>query len=310
MKMFKSLKNQLLSYFFIANMIVLVSFSVFIYSTAKKGVSDTLNGQLKILSLDAITDLKGSTYVDAKKIADQLKEEFGIDYLEIKIIYYNKLSKSIEHISLSSQEAKKLFEIPLNEMGHLHSIYYFDKEEYRISSMLLYEDAKLKVFFQLATKKIFNTPYLEQLFTSLIIAVSLIIIILLFIVNVLLNKSLRPVENVVQYVNKISVNDLSQRLPSRHAPSEIKELIQTFNSLLSRLQEAFNRISTFSADASHELKTPLTVIRGEIEVRLRQSRSSSEYQKILHDILQESIAMQETIDQLFFLTKKDTSQLL
>jgi len=308
--MFKSLKNRLLTYFFIANLVVFVSFSTFVYLTAERGVSDTLNAQLKILSMDAIVDLLDvESYSDAKEIAADLKQEFGINPLEIKIIYYNKAKKEVEHVSYSSQKAKELFEIPLNVMGHLYSIYYFDKADYRVSSMSLFEDANNKIFFQVGTKVLTDTHYLRSLLKDLLIAVPLLLLLLFIIASVLLSKSLTPVKVTIEAVENITAHDLSERLSSKDAPLEIKALIDTFNALLSRLEETFERISSFSADASHELKTPLTVIRGEAEIGLRHERSPQEYKEILKHVIQESKTVQETMDQLFLLTKKDTKEL-
>jgi len=307
--MFKSLRLQLLFFFLITNIVVLSGFSLFIYSTAQKGIVDTLDGQLKIVSFDAIGDVKGKEYVDAKLIANELMQEFEIDPLYIKVVYYGKESKKVEHTALSSEEHRPLFKIPLNEMGHLHSIYYFDKEFYRVSSMLLFEDDEMKVFFQLAVKKTVHSPYLDRLAISLLIANPIILILFLLIANVLINKTLFSVKKVIESVHTLSPKQLSQRINSDDAPTEIEELIQTFNKLLDSIEEAFNRISAFSSDASHELKTPLTVIRGEIEVGLRQERTPAEYKAILEDVVQETIQIQETIDQLFFLTKKDSTEL-
>ncbi len=307
--MFKSLKNKLLAYFLIINVLVFIGFSIFIYETAKKGVINTIDAQLALLSIDAVVDLKGAEYIDAKSLADELRDEFALKSLELKIIYYDTQTKSIEHETLSTKTFKELFDIPLDEMGHLYSVYYFTKDSYRVSSMLLYQDDNLKIFFQLATKNLNTTPYLETLKKSLFVLVPLLVLFLLFIANILLSKSLNPVKATVDRVNTISANELSQRLSSKDAPLEIKALIDTFNALLDRLEKTFDRISTFSADASHELKTPLTVIRGEAEVALRKERSQQEYQQVLKDIVQESTSVQESIEQLFLLTKKDTKEL-
>lgn len=306
--MFKSLKVQLLFYFSIANIIIILGFSIFIYNTAQKGVSDTLDTMMKIISIDAVPDLKGKIYVNAKEISDELISEFGITPLHIKILYFNKNNKQIEHETISSKEHSKLFDIPLNEMGYLHSVYNFDKEHYRVSSMLLFEDSEIKIFFQLATEKILNSPYLDKLLVSLLIANPIILILFLFIVNILINRTLLPMKDVVESVNSLSAKNLSNRISSDKIPSEIKNLVETFNKLLENLEESFNRISTFTCDASHELKTPLTVIRGEIEVALRKKREPEEYKAVLEELLRESVHMQEIIDQLFFITKRGSTE--
>jgi heavy metal sensor kinase len=175
--------------------------------------------------------------------------------------------------------------------------------------MLIFEKDNSKVFIQLAIENDIDSPYVKQLSYSLIVATPIILILFLLIANMLINKTLLPVKGVVESVKSISANSLSKRISTDNIPSEIKELVTTFNHLLNNLEDSFNKITSFTHDASHELKTPLTVIRGEIEVALKQERSAEEYQDILKDILEESISIQKIIKQLLFLAKKDTSEM-
>lgn len=202
-----------------------------------------------------------------------------------------------------------LFDIPLNEIGHLSSIYYFNKDIYRVSSMLIFEKDDNKIFIQLATIKEIDSPYIKQLLYSLLIATPIILIIFLFIANMLINRTLSPVKEVIESVKSISAKSLSNRVSIDNIPSEIKELVTTFNHLLNNLEDSFAKITSFSHDASHELKTPLTVIRGEIEVALKQDRSMDEYKSILRDILEESISIEKIINQLLFLSQKNTAEI-
>ncbi|MFA5462198.1 MAG: histidine kinase dimerization/phospho-acceptor domain-containing protein, partial [Sulfurimonas sp.] len=325
--MFKSLRLKLLFYFFIINFIILFIYGGFIYITAKKAVLNTTDTQLKMISLDVVPEFKDNAYPNAQKFeyrlpefkdnvypnakefTAQLLDEFLIDPLFLKIIYYNKESKTIEYESTSSQEMSHLFEIPLNVMGHINGIYYFNKDIYRVSSMLIFEKDNSKVFIQLAIENDIDSPYVKQLSYSLIVATPIILILFLLIANMLINKTLLPVKGVVESVKSISANSLSKRISTDNIPSEIKELVTTFNHLLNNLEDSFNKITSFTHDASHELKTPLTVIRGEIEVALKQERSAEEYKDILKDILEESISIQKIINQLLFLAKKDTSEM-
>lgn len=88
--------------------------------------------------------------------------------------------------------------------------------------------------------------------------------------NFLIYKSFLPIENILSELKQINANDLSARLKSNKNKDEINQLVEEVNSLLKRLESSFERISQFSSDASHELKTPLTIIRGEIEIALRK----------------------------------------
>ena len=87
--------------------------------------------------------------------------------------------------------------------------------------------------------------------------------------------------------------------------SKLNQLIKEINSLLMRLESSFERISQFSSDASHELKTPLTIIRGEIEIALRKDRSADEYKQSLQTSLDEVIVIEQTINDLLFLAKNE-----
>ena len=291
------------------NVIVLFVYSSFIYNTAKKGILNTTDTQLKMVSIDVITDFKKENYEDASNIAKELIKEFSIEPLFVKIIYYDKKNKKIEHQTISSKIHSWLFDIPLNEIGHVESIYYFDKGSYRTSSMLIFEKDDTKIFVQLSMQKDIDSPYLKHLFFGLIIATPILLIIFLIIANMLINRTLSPVKDVIKSVNSISANNLSNRVNTDNIPSEIEELVTTFNQLLHNLEDSFNKITDFSNNASHELKTPLTVIRGEIEVALKQDRDSNEYKEVLKNIHQESISIQKMIEQLFFLAKKDTTKI-
>jgi len=307
--MFKSLKTKLLVYFFIANIIILGVFSFFIYTTAKNGVEKKLDSKLNILSQDAIADLFQNINFEAKNIARDLSKEFHIKPLHVKIIYYDIEKNKVIKEHSSSTNLKKIFNIPLNIKSKLNDIYYFNRDEFRVSSMFLDKRDNIKIFFQLATSKLVSTPYLEDLKLSLFIAVPIILILFLLLVQLLISKTLKPMKDVVKSAKKLSTSNLSTRVSSKNIPSEVQELVNTFNVLLENIEDSFTSVSTFSSDASHELKTPLSVIRGEIEILLKEDRDIAEYKDTLKSILDETISIQETISQLFLLTKKDTSEL-
>ena len=77
------------------------------------------------------------------------------------------------------------------------------------------------------------------------------------------------------------------------------------NNLLSRLENSFEKISQFSSDASHELKTPLTIIKGELEIALRKDRSIEEYKETINTSLCELSGIEQTINDLLFLAKNE-----
>lgn len=123
-----------------------------------------------------------------------------------------------------------------------------------------------------------------------------------------LKQAFSPVKRIVTDVKRITVNDLNLRIENLDSDDEIGELIATFNELISRLQRSFEQIKQFSLDVSHELKTPLTVLKGEIEVMLRQPREKHEYIETLKSLYEEAGKLQNIINDLFLLSQLESPE--
>jgi len=95
----------------------------------------------------------------------------------------------------------------------------------------------------------------------------------------LCKKALIPVTRMAQTVRVISADDLTQRLPISKTGDELEDLGHAFNDLLTRLQTSFQRQQQFTGQASHQLRTPLTAILGQIDVALRRDRQPEEYRR-------------------------------
>lgn len=124
-------------------------------------------------------------------------------------------------------------------------------------------------------------------------------------------RAMNPVHNLVLATREISERNLSTRLQIPAARDELHELAETMNAMLDRLESAFTRITRFTSDASHELRTPITVIRTTSEVILEKDRTPTEYQAMVGEILRESEFTSELIEQLLTLARADadTAQL-
>jgi heavy metal sensor kinase len=125
----------------------------------------------------------------------------------------------------------------------------------------------------------------------------------------LAGRALRPIDSMTRSANKISAEHLSQRLGVSGSDDELDRLAQTINDMLDRIDGAVQEMRRFSADASHELQTPLTILRGEIEVALLKQRSPSEYQQVLHSSLEEIERISRLVDGLLLLARADVGAL-
>lgn len=134
-------------------------------------------------------------------------------------------------------------------------------------------------------------------------------VILAFIIGYYFSASaLKPIADVIQQVDKITVNQLNLRVDEGNGKDEIAQLAKTFNSMLKRVEEAFVMQKTFVSNASHELRTPMTSITGEIEVTLMQSRTAEEYEKVLHSILEETVNLSKMTNGLLELARVHSNE--
>jgi len=125
----------------------------------------------------------------------------------------------------------------------------------------------------------------------------------------LARRALRPVDQMTTAARRIEAEHLAQRLGGAEVDDELGRLARTLNEMLARLEAAFAQVRRFSADASHELKTPLTVLRGEIEVALRNRRDPAEYERVLWAVLEEVESMTRLVDDLLLLSRADAGAL-
>jgi heavy metal sensor kinase len=121
---------------------------------------------------------------------------------------------------------------------------------------------------------------------------------------------LKPIGRITQTANRITAENLSERIPARDVDDELGELITTMNSMISRLQESFGQMRQFLMNVAHELKTPLTIMKGESELALSRQLSADETRELVSSHLRESVRMSRIVDDLLLLAKAEAGQLL
>jgi heavy metal sensor kinase len=124
----------------------------------------------------------------------------------------------------------------------------------------------------------------------------------------LARKSLAPVVAMSEKAARMGAQNLHERLPVLNARDELGYLASTFNDLLDRLTRSLEQQRRFMADASHELRSPVSVIRGEAEVALSQTRTPEEYRGSLEIALDEARRLSQIVDDLFTLARADAGQ--
>ncbi len=123
------------------------------------------------------------------------------------------------------------------------------------------------------------------------------------------SRALRPVETIVEQAASIETPTEEARITAYSGTREFADLVRVLNAMLGRLQQAYEAQQRFTADASHELRSPLTAIRGTLEVGLRRSRSEEEYRRLMRDVLEEVDTMQALVNDLLVLARQDAGVL-
>src|SRR5208282_5035542 len=121
-------------------------------------------------------------------------------------------------------------------------------------------------------------------------------------------KALSPVDAITRTARNISGSNLGDRLEKLTTGDELQRLSDTLNEMLARIENAFLRVTRFTADASHELRTPISLIRTEAELALRRSRGEAEYKEALRHILLEAERTTGLIEQLLSLARADSGR--
>jgi heavy metal sensor kinase len=119
-------------------------------------------------------------------------------------------------------------------------------------------------------------------------------------------RTLKPIQDLTAAANAIGIENLSERLPAPATGDELARLTDVLNRMLARLEAAMKRLSQFAADASHELRTPVAVIRTTAELALRRSRTPDSYRQSLSEIAAETERMTQLIEDLLALARSGT----
>ena len=150
-----------------------------------------------------------------------------------------------------------------------------------------------------------HTDFLDQLRGDFRLAIVAAALLTALIGALIVRRGLHPLRRIAHTAHRISAGQLAERLPVDRVPPELAELVQAFNAMLARLEESFQRLSDFSADLAHELRTPIHSLRMQTEVLLGKERPVAEYHELLASNLEEYERLARIIADMLFLAKAD-----
>lgn len=275
--------------------------------------------------LYAVTQELGQTLEEGnpdrwQKAIDNEEEEFFLTPLFIQILKVPSASGDPYQIHLKSKNlasskmpiSPDLFGRTVSGRGRSY-LTMTDKNitrfPLRLTVASLFPEEHPRYIIQIATSLEDILSAAKKLLIILIVASPLILLFSSVGGYILLTKVWRPIQDVVSSAKKITAADLSHRIEMKGRKDEVGDLIATFNGMISRLEKSIGQIRQFTSDVSHDLKTPLTAIRGQIEVILRKERDGLEYENTLKTILEETDAMERIIENLLLLSRMESHNL-
>jgi two-component system, OmpR family, sensor kinase len=307
---FQNLRIKLTFWYVLILAVLLISFSGFLYLTLKKSLYRDVDNKLQ--SLAALIASESGSPLSTFGFAD-------IDRTLEKSLNLKPIGKFIQVLDESGRIGRKSenlrnIQLPISLTALQDAskgLISFETNRsvantpLRIVTLPVKENQQIVRIVQVASSLEDVEDALNTLFIILIITVPSALIAASLGGQFLANKALKPVDRITQAARLITHQNLNQRIEPPRVKDEIWRLIETFNEMISRLDKSFHQMKQFTTDASHELKTPLTILRGEVEVALRKDRSSQEYQEILQSNLEEINRMSHIVNDLLLLSKAD-----
>jgi signal transduction histidine kinase len=279
---FKSLKYRVLFWFISLVSILLLIFSFLFYYFLEESIN------LKIQT---------NLYQETLKIQNQLVKNKNINLnnldFEIAIIKTNKIIHKTSRFTL--KDYKKY--IKKEQIFFLKEI-----DEYNVNAIYVLNINKpFKGYIVVYKKGISNKA--EDVEDILLVLNPILLIILFLIGNRLIDKILAPIKRITNSAKKIQIDNFTHTINLPQKDDEIKELVEAFNNMIKRLQDGVTQLDRFNSDLSHELKTPLTTIQGELELCLTKSRDKQYYKNNISNALNQTYEIKKLIDELLLLTK-------
>ena len=295
---------------------ILLVFSVFIFATLKNQLYTETDKDLLVIAEAIASPTLEPFRACAPSVFDQVLE----DFLGTKVA-----GKYVQVFDLSGKEGARTsnlesVSIPLTPSLRaeasrgktMYSTHFQSAGGYpiRVVTYPVFIDATVTQLVQVGDSLLEASETLKKVLIVFAVSIPLCLILLGYGGWFLACRALKPVDAITKSAQKITAENLGERLNIVNADDEIGQLAGTINGMLARLEGSFTRVRQFSSDVSHELRTPLTIMRGEIEVAIRWAKEPEEFREILSSNLDEIKRMTDIIEHLLELARAEEGKLV
>ena len=287
---FKSIKTKVLFYFGSITILILMLFNVLLYhfleQNAKLTIQNNLYHKAVFINNELVSNVPVKDLLDNKAL-----ESFEVAIIKENEILYQKGTTNFLNLVKLIDEKQSFFVFQREKS--LDGLYIFRTHKPYKGAILFYEKN--------LEEKI--SSRLKEVKDILFFLEPLLLLVLIFMVSKVTDKILKSIKKITKTANQIYVTDFAREIPQTKYKDEINDLVDSFNQMIKRLKNGVQVLEQFNSDVSHELKTPLTVLKSEIEITLNKPREQEYYEKSLKTMQCEIERIQDIVDNLLLLTK-------
>ena len=335
----KSIRFKIVFWYTVILVLVLSLFSILVYVNLGKTLNNDLNDMLRLKaegvaeSIDTYWEIEKNEGMTAGAAEEEFSKINNLNFSKIaerwvegqpgdpellgiivSILSYKgekiTSSESLSGISFADEEdlGEALLGRSRFETREFHKITSGNAELMRVFTMPVIEDNEVAYIVQVAIPMTNFRNALNRLRLVFLILLPLVVVLSSIAGLFLAALIVSPLKNIMASVRRITAENLKLRIRIPDTKDEIKELVDTFNAMLEKLDNSFSSQKQLIQDISHELRTPLTIIRGEMDVALKKARSSEEYVNVLKSCQEEIVRLSLLVENLLILSRFDTRE--
>jgi len=337
MILYKSIRFKITILYMAILAVTLTSFSAILYHNVSRGLYNNMDTLLKSRAggisraIDTYWEASRLESPDVAISPDALRKRRNVNFANIAQRWVREESKDPALVDIivqvfdtdgaiisASKNTQDLAEISRkNFISVLQGRSRFDtvssrsssgKMTLRIFTTPVFENDKVAYIVQVASPLTSIYIALNNLKVALFILFPITVLATGLMGAFLAKATLRPVDHMIRTIHQITAENMKLKVPVPGTKDEIQKLAETFNTMLERLDRAFTSQRQLFEDLSHELKTPLTILKGEFEVILKKIRSQQEYEVILKSSLEEVNRIIKLAENILLLARLDSKE--
>ena len=300
-----SFKDRIAIYYMLATALIVAFAFLVVFILVKQTVYQQLDSDLHY---EATIHLQETTLENGRPVFWDKEEREEREHREVQInpVFVQVMDSTGTVVTDKSPNLKKdQLSFFQNKEDNEHFNAYLKNELIRQIQVPVKMNGKVYGYIITAMSFEASQDVIVRLAWILILCYPLILIVLFFISRFLAGRSIKPIQEITQTTNRISRDHLNERVKFPDNKDELYDLSLSINSLLDRVEQAIERERQFTSDASHELRTPISSIRGTLEVLIRKERTREDYEDKINYSLGEIDRMSVIIEQLLFLARND-----